>query len=206
MTDESLVIDFIKENFELYFSPDEVLIRWKDREEKLNLTTFKTCVTRIFGEWESTVSQPSTLALRWFAETKMTTLKELNGFLDKCKVQTTDTEVKVIFSDGTPINLKDIVTGFNGINVTFVGNYVTDWLSTQKQALLKDILDKELDSCSVRLGLTEWLVINREGKVINEKVLKKKIAWASIQSIEKHFERWISDKVIEASSKMMGEL
>ena len=206
MTDESLVIDFIKENFELYFSPDEVLIRWKDREEKLNLTTFKICVIRIFGEWESTDSQPSTLALRWFAETKMSALKELNGFLDKCKVQTTDTEVKVISPDGTPINLKDIVTGFNGINFTFVGNYVTDWLSTQKQALLKDILDKELDSCSVRLGLTEWLVINREGKVINEKVLKKKIGWASIQSIEKHFERWMSDKVIEASSKMMGEL
>lgn len=82
---------------------------------------------------------------------------------------------------------------------------VTKWFYEKKKIITKEV-DEYLEGCSVRLGLTNWMVITPEGKIMNEHDMIKKLTPKFDRVfIEEYFTDWMSEKILEVSSKMMGE-
>lgn len=82
---------------------------------------------------------------------------------------------------------------------------VSKWYYEKKRIFTEE-LDRYLDGCSVRLGLTNWVVVTPEGKIMTEHDMIKKLTPKFDRVfIEEYFTDWMSEKILEVSSKMMGE-
>lgn len=205
MTDESLIVDFIENNFELSFGNEEILIIDKRFSSQYNSSGLYSIINTIFGEWEDTPIQPDILVKKWYESSSKNFLSELDTFLCENKIELVGAKLAIVTSEGESFNLKQLIKNFEPrINANFVGSYFTKWFNLKQKELITQHLRDELNGYDVRLGPTDWVVINSEGKTTNEKILMKKFQWADSTTIDKIYTNWKQNKIIKVSSKMMG--
>lgn len=103
---------------------------------------------------------------------------------------------------------------FSRIFLTIFDTYKTDdnrlpfeicqeWYDKQKKKYTKQI-DEFLKDCQVKLGMREWFVISKDEKTLTEDDIKKMFKHTiDVKFIEKYYERWLSEKILDESEKIM---
>jgi hypothetical protein len=81
--------------------------------------------------------------------------------------------------------------------------YAAMWYYEKKRTIMLKV-DEFLSKCSVRLGLTEWILIGPNGEQLTEKSLLKNFTNFNTDFMLWYLESWKTEKMIEMSSKIMG--
>jgi hypothetical protein len=79
-----------------------------------------------------------------------------------------------------------------------------EWFDKQKRKHTKKI-DDFLKNCQVKLGPRNWIIETKDGMTVTEEDIRKMFN-DKIDSdfFEKYYTRWVSEKVLDESEKIMG--
>lgn len=176
MTDKKMIINFIERHFELCFDDIGIMIvDKKSNRNKYNSNGLYSMIKTIFGVWYDSAIQPDEIAKMWFDSRSKVIIADLDGFLMNSIVDLFCNEFIVKSPLGEPLDIEKLCKHFNTINRNFIETYFIRWLNYEKNTLTIKHLNQELIEYEVRLGMTDWFVVDKKRKNHYRKNFKRKI-------------------------------
>jgi len=135
-----------------------------------------------------------------YLENNYTVIIDGFGLLFKDKILN-----KSFYTDDFELNLFKIIGSWETDEGNTSFELVQEWYKDKKNELVKDLNDY-LNDCIFELGIRDWSVTKPDGTEIKAKFLIEKFEEKYSKEFITHFYgEWYSEKVCEASEKIMNQ-
>ena len=107
--------------------------------------------------------------------------------------------------DNFKVNYQKIIGDWNTDEKLTTYDIVVEWYKEKEENLIRDLLDY-LNNSTFELGIDDWVVKNSDGDIITLKhVIAEFDGKYSKEFITHFYGEWYSEKVCEASEKIMNQ-